>query len=294
MKIPILIPAITFVALLSACGSDTHRTDQSAHVYNYPSLPIGWTSVDSADAVVCWMKPIFRDGRNDTDYVIIADLKAGASVRPLDSIASSGLPSPVFHSYSLTDTNGISYWTLFKIAQTFAMANLMFFDFITDTTSTAQVCYPIYYEGHFISRGCTSGFCGRDQGYAKRMIVISDTGISVMDCIDSVTLSKQLSTSVLAAFVGNQPVLLTGREPDNPVARTYLAKQGRNLIIYSTLYATQKEAYRVIRKDFQVDSMDIVMFDGGGSTEMICKGKPYIHSNTNRLVPSAIEICSAR
>lgn len=89
---------------------------------------------------------------------------------------------------------------------------------------------------------------------------------------------------------GNHP--LANRGSSKYVARTYMAKQGSNLVLYTSPYAKDADIYAILQQEFNVPGGNIVMFDGGGSTQMICKGTAYIPSSDNRWVPSALEVYS--
>lgn len=278
--------------LLFFCACKTGTKD-TALQNNIPPLPPGWQQADSAEAVVLGQKNYTRaDSVNTTDYAIIVNLAAGGGIRLLDSIADAATCSPVFNSYSVTDSlSRPSFWSLFHTGSSFAMANLQFFNYSGNEVDTTQVCYPLYYNGAYISQGCADGTCNGDQAYSKRIIIITDT-ISVLDYHDSTPCNNySLPANTVAAMVGNYP---TGyRSPDSYVARTYIAKQGASLILYNASHARDTDIYVILQKEFNVAAADIVMFDGGGSSQMICKGKPYLVSSDNRWVPSAIEIYSA-
>lgn len=284
--------AITIICclfLLAACN--TPRSEQSDSVNDMPQLPPQWQHVDSADAVILGKKKYNRGGNSDTDFVVIVNLAAGGGIRILDSVYRADSCSPVFNSYSVTSSSGNSFWKLFNRNNSFAMANLQFFNYAGAQVDTAQVCYPIYYNGKYISQGCADGTCGGDQGLPKRIIIFSDT-ISVLDYAGSMPCSNYaIPAGAIAAVVGNHP--LANRDSGQYVARTYLAKQGTNLILYTSQYARDADVYSVLQQEFNVAASDIIMFDGGGSTQMICKGTAYIPSSDNRWVPSAIEIYSA-
>lgn len=283
------ITIICSLALLWICNNQRPKLLVSST--SIPQLPSHWQSVDSANAVILGKNSYTRDGKSNTDYAIIVNLAAGGGIRLLDSIKTANTCSPEFNSYSVIDSSGNSFWNLFKSSRSFAMANLQFFSYTGPQTDSAQVCYPIYYNRKYISQGCADGTCRNDQKLAKRIIIFSDT-INIQDYSGSTPCSNYaIPTSANAAVVGNHP--LANRDSSKYVPRTYLAKQGTNLILYTSKKAREEDIYSILQEEFNVAGSNIIMFDGGGSTQMICKDISYIKSSDNRLVPSAIEIYSA-
>jgi len=282
-----MIAIVCSIGLLYACN-----TEEKKGSAGIPQLPAQWQPLDSAGAVILGMNTYNRGGINDTDFVVMVNLAAGGGIRILDSVYNGADScSPLFHSWPVTGGSGNSFWNLFKTANSFAMTNLQFFNYAGSQVDTAQVCYPVYYKGKYMSQGCADGTCGGDQSLLKRIIIITDT-ISVLDYPDSIPcINYPVPRGAIAAIVGNHP--LANRDSGRYVARTYLAKQGTNLILYTSKYARDVDIYLVLQQEFNVAAGDIVMFDGGGSTQMISNGIPYIPSSDNRWVPSAIEIYSA-
>lgn len=285
-----IIAIICCMGLLYACNHTGEK--EPAATSNIPQLPPNWQQLDSAGGVILGMNTYNRNGNNDTDYIVIVDLAAGGGIRILDSVYSAaGSCSPVFYAWQVTGTSGNAFWSLFKTTNSFAMANLQFFNYTGSQSDTDQVCYPVYYQGKYSSQGCADGTCGGDQSFGKRILILTDT-ISVLPYPDSVPcINYPVPAGTMAAVVGNTP--LTNREGAAYVARTYIAKQGTKLILYTAKYARDIDVYTVLQQEFNVAATDIIMFDGGGSTQMICNGIPYIPSSDNRKVPSAIEIYSA-
>jgi hypothetical protein len=294
MKTCYRIIAVCLLALASACGAGNQPNQKNTVTDTAsasPTLPLGWTLTDSAKAVVLGAEKCPRNN-TDSDYVIIANLAAGASVRPLDSVYGSDTVSPQFYAWSVSTLTTTNFWNTFKSNRTFAMTNLQFFGYSGEKNAHDSVCYAVYYDHKFISRGCTDGTCTGDTSLPKRIVVIYTNHIAVVDYTDWNSFMGLLTDSAVAAFVGNKPII-NGRSPGNvPRPRTYIARQGRNMVIYTSNYATQNDIDTTLQRHFAIPESDIVMFDGGGSTQMICNGRPCIRSG--RYVPSALEIRSAQ
>ena len=63
--------------------------------------PTGWSTVQTDKYVRCFKKTVTRNGASVSDYVVVANLKNGASIGPLytkptPAQASTTTPSPVF------------------------------------------------------------------------------------------------------------------------------------------------------------------------------------------------------
>lgn len=283
-----ILAILCFLLLLAACKSK--EATPHTGTCTTPALPANWNAVDSAQSVILGSRTYDRQEDSlITDYVVIVNLAAGGSVRLLDSVYTADTCSPLFNSYSVTDTAGPSFWKFFSNTSSFAMANLQFFNYNGAQYPQAEVCYPVYHNGSYRSQGCADGTCQGDQGLTKRILIISDT-ISVQDYPDSIPcINYPIPAAARIAVVGNNP-LATREGNTSNVGRTYLAKQGNNLVMYSSPSATEKDVYELLQKEFGILATDIVMFDGGGSSQMICKGVVYVPSSDKRWVPSAIEI----
>lgn len=279
------ISAACCFVLLFACKTGTKPTGSHSNV---PHLPANWKHIDSAGAVILGKNAYNRNGKSTIDFVVVVNLSAGGGMRILDSIYKNDNCSPVFNSYPVTGTSGNTFWKLFSNNNSFAMANLQFYNFRTAETDTAQVCYPVYFNGKYISQGCADGTCSADQRLPKRIMIFTDT-ITVLEYPIYIPCSNDaMPAQSTAAIVGNHP--LANRDSSRYVARTYMAKQGTNLVVYTSPYAKDADIYSVLQKEFNIAPGNIVMFDGSGSTQMICKGITYVPSSDNRRVPSAIEI----
>ncbi len=305
MSIRIIIPARYFLLLLllAAMACSTRKPAGTADNTNHnhtPLLPGNWTRVDSAPGMLLASKS-FNRGSTITDFIIIADLAAGATLRPLDSIKKPDPAAPVFYTYPVTPSNGTqaSFWSLFHDNNSFAMANLAFFAFTGNQQPSAQVCYPLAYAGKTISCGCRTGTCAGDAFFNKRGFMIQGTTITVTDfCADSNDCQGINPPPGGSIFVGNQPYLsCCGSNPPRAgcerVARTYLARKGTIVMLYTTSSASPVDIVDILQQEFGVSYADMVMFDGGGSTQMVCKGRTYVPSSDSRWVPSAIEIRAA-
>jgi len=114
------------------------------------------------------------------------------------------------------------------------------------------------------------------------------------DRVDIKALSKE------TLYASSAPNIVAGltedarKSPQKYVARTFVGVDDRNgdgtyetALIFNTQSARQKDAAGVLR-DFGADK--VMMLDGGGSTQLICKDEFYIKSD--RQIPQAIAVLS--
>lgn len=109
-------------------------------------------------------------------------------------------------------------------------------------------------------------------------------------------------TSLTKEFLygSSAPEILAGlsenanKGSDSPVGRTFagvadLNGDGKNetVLFFNSKFSQQKAAAQVLR-DF--GASQVIMFDGGGSTQLICKGSSYVTSD--RIIPQTIAVTS--
>lgn len=261
---------------------------------NVPTLPTNWSKISERNGVVFGNRTYTRSNAAYVDFVTIADLSAGATIKlrqgsNATATNSTGNYSPTFTNKPLSHASGtekIWYWTSFNTNKSFSMSNLQFFGF-TNTTESSKMSFPLKENNVIISCGS-----GNNENLLKRKIGINGSSITVAEYTNTSNSYSNVVNNLL------NPTVLVGLHPDanksatSLVPRTYLAKKGTKLIVYNSRGATQSQIKTILINEFGVLQSDIIMFDGGGSTQLVNLGTQYINSTATRKIPSVIEIKS--
>lgn len=244
-------------------------------------IPPGFRKIDSAFGIDLYQKD-YPGG--SPDYVQVIDLSQGASLKPLHGSitdprtgkGSYGGNDARFRSLSLE-----AYWQELQGQDpaAFCVINGQFFYMLEYPT---RLPFPLKIDGQIL----TDGYGIQDFPDQKLMLELWPGNANI------VALSKQ------ALYASTAPDIIAGLTEVAPKAkkrytgRTFIGLTGQNsqgsfstLMIFNTRIARQVDAAQVL-KDF--GAQKVMMLDGGGSTQLLCRGKSYIYSD--RLVPQAIGI----
>jgi hypothetical protein len=148
--------------------------------------------------------------------------------------------------------------------------------------SPTRLPFPLKIDGKIVS-----------DGYAKKEFEGEKLMLALWaDRADILELSQE------ALYASSAPNILGGLHEDanknskKYVGRTFVGvKDGDQdgaseiILIFNTLSARTSDAAKALRR-FGADK--VMMFDGGGSTQLICQGKDYIKSD--RYIPQAIAV----
>lgn len=249
------------------------------------AAPPGFREVLSQPGSTLYQKD-YEDGT--PDYVQVARLDQGAALQIVTGKARGeddrpgmfGGPNPRFERQLLS-----LFWNQLSLegTQAFCITNAAFFSTAPDP---APLALPLKQDGKIISEGY-----GADE-YAGQVMMLEMWGDRVQ--ISPLTADGLKSSSApdiiagLAETAAKDPSALTGRT----FAGTADADGdgvNESLLILTTRTAAQVDAAQVLR-DFGANQ--VIMFDGGDSTQLICEGSRYI--TTSRLLPQALVVLHAR
>jgi hypothetical protein len=220
------------------------------------------------------------------DFVQVADLSQGAAVKLMHgNIANAGSgqgvyggDNPSFNRQSLQNA-----WSGFSASKpsAFCITNGQFFSTDIDPTVLA---FPLKKDGKKVS-----------DGYA--IDEFPDQKLILELWADHADIQPLTQETLLSSTA---PDIITGLSEDadkgikTPNARTFAGVADGNqdgqyetVLVYNTLTATQPEAASVLRS---FGAAKVLMLDGGGSTQLICKGNAYILSN--RWIPQTLGVMS--
>ncbi len=271
-------------------GETTEGTTQAL------AVPAGFVAIESAPGVTLYKKNYNPPGA--PDYVQEINLAAGAKVRFYMgswTVANGTAPSPLSTLKRLSD-----YWEehkqYFKI---FSVTNGTFFGGVTG--QKAQSSYPVKSDGILY----TAGYANND-AFPKRILKIYDNYATIRDynsCPPNEPSWKCNSYEPVRDAMADAPTAIVGQHPlladqgkDALKPRTFMGTKDGNgdgkpeiLYIYTSLKATQADARQVL---LNFGASWTMMLDGGGSTQMICKGIKHVPSTDNRAVLSFIDVFS--
>jgi hypothetical protein len=249
-----------------------------------PALPANWTAVQSGNGVVLGRRIYSRSGSNSTDYALLVDLAAGATIKlrqGSNAIATTTAPSPSYPRKILASSSTPSwYWPTYAGPKSFAMVNLQFFNFYTGALS-----FPIKGDGTLISCGSSN-----NESNAKRKLGINGSTIVVADYLNTSNAYSNVAANLISptVVVGLHPNV--SKSPSSLTGRVYLGYKNSTLVIYATGRATQAQVRSIMTTEFALNDASLVMFDGSGSTQLVCRGTTYINSFDNRPIPNIMEI----
>jgi hypothetical protein len=218
------------------------------------------------------------------DYVQVIDLSAGAAVVPLHGNITEarvgkgvyGGGDPRFELQTLP-----SFWQDFSAANSraFCVTNGQFFYLPENPT---RLPFPLKKGGNII----TDGYGIKDFPGKKLMLEIWPDRARI----------RRLTRQALHASTA--PDIIAGLSEEankrarHSVGRTFTGIDDRDgdgryetILIFNTRTARQADAAEVLR-DFGADQ--VMMLDGGGSTQLICQDITYIASD--RWIPQAIAV----
>jgi len=218
------------------------------------------------------------------DFVQVVDFSKGAAIELLhgpiqesrQGKGAYGGDDPRIASRSLKQ-----YWNEFatKFTDPFCVVNGQFFYM---PESPTRLPFPLKVDGEIVSDGY-----GKEQFQGKKLM-LELWG----DHADIRELNRE------ALYNSTAPDIVAGLAEDAPknikkyVGRTFVAVVDKNgdgkyetALIFSTRTARQVDAASVLRS---FGAHKIMMLDGGGSTQLICRDRPIIASE--RLIPQALGV----
>lgn len=247
-------------------------------------IPPGFHLVDAAQGVQLYRKD-YTNG--SPDYVQVIDLSLGArvelafgeitEVRP--EKGSFGGPDPRMTSPALQ-----TYWQKINSQEkdAFCVTNGGFFYMPEYPT---RLAFPLKVDGQIITEGW-----GIDTYIGEHLI---------LELWDDQADIQELSAEAL--YDSEAPDILGGltelanKRAKFAVGRTFVGVDDRDgnreheiLLILNTQTAVQSAAAQVLR-DFGAD--EVMMLDGGGSTQLLCRSG--YHINSDRPIPQALAVIAA-
>lgn len=241
------------------------------------ATPSGWTLKQTNGNVRCFQK------NNTSHYVIAVNLAKGGKLSflydtPSPSSASINSPNPSF------GTGSINYWWN-KDVTNFAVTNASFFNFgySSQYLNSTTLPYVLKRSGSILASG--SNIFDANQRWLENVgtyVTITDGPALPSSTSPLYTLSNNYYLGSNNVIGGLHP-LNANKSKTVSTGRTMLGIRdsdgdGKKETVYilTTTSATQQVAYDILRNDFLSDQT--IMFDGSGSSQMICNANEYTKS----------------
>jgi hypothetical protein len=248
-------------------------------------VPSGFYTVASTTGVHLFRKD-YPGGT--PDFVQVVNLSHGASLNLLHGeIREARVGKGVYggNDPRLGFNTLKSYWNHFTNSHenAFCVLNGLFFYM---KESPTRLPFPLKVDGEIIT-----------DGYAITEFIDQKLMLEIWDDHAAITpLTKD------RLYTSSAPNIIAGlseqanKRGNHYTGRTFVGVDNRNgsstneiVLIFNTKTARQVDAAEVLRR-FGAD--EVMMLDGGGSTQLICEGNIYVSSD--RLIPQAIAVAGGK
>lgn len=245
------------------------------------SIPDGFQLILSSVGVQLYRK----DYTNGTpDYVQVINLNRGAEVRLLHGTVNDNNALPGV--YGGNDSRFTSlpikqYWKEIKAKtpRAFCVTSGQFFYMYEYPT---RLPFPLKVNGKIVSGGYSKG-----EFTDQKLMLEIWYGEADIRPLTKVDFESSTAPNILGGLKED-----ARKSPDKYVGRTFIGVADTNLdgkketiLIFSTQSARQKDAADTLRL---FGASEVMMLDGGLSTQLLCQGKTYIE--TERIIPQALAI----
>lgn len=302
-----VLAVIMCVAMLSSCNNDddvfpapieesSMELSEEFSANLSASLSLRSNGVSSWD-LTNWdvASTIFGDGvscikrKNDNSYVVIANLKTGAKVGMVyDTPSNRGMSNARFPKKSLSTWNNYGNF--------FAIANSLYFD-----TSSGNPCdFPFPFKQGWTMESLGDGGSDADRKKEKAVLNIFSNYADIVK-IGTDPMNTSLMNGLDKSYSGFWGSATNANSATSSCGRTLVGlrdsdSDGKLEVLFLLVCSskTQKEAYNILIGEF--GCAKVLTFDGGGSSQLLCKGveriisSDYQLSGKRRDIPIAIVI----
>lgn len=280
-----LLLALLFAALAAAFLPNTAQAQTRVPPTPEPGgAPAGFVEIDAAPGIRLYRKD-YANG--NPDFVQVIDLSQGAEVQLLHgqitetrpTHGSYGGPDPRFTSPPIQN-----YWRDVALAEEnlFCIINGSFFYMPEYPT---RLAFPLKVDGVLLTEGW-----GIKTYVDQKLILELWPGRAEVRSLTKESLYDSTAPNILGGLTEE-----ANKRAKYAVGRTFAGLDDRDgdgafetVLFLSTRTARQVGAAAVLR---EFDADRVMMLDGGGSTQLMCKSGHYIRSD--RPIPQALAIIAA-
>ncbi len=266
-----IITVLTIINLFDA---------QDARSNSKNPLSLGFQVISNSQGTTLYQK--------DLDYVQVVNLSLGGEIKfiygKITNLGSKqgayGGNDPQFERQTISQV-----WSDLSVVNPslFCISNGQFFR--NDQNSSTGLAFPVKSDGNIVS----DGYAGEIEfPHEKLMLAVWNDRASITK-FDP--MSWQISTAP-NIIVGLQENADKGVE--DKTGRTFIGVQDKDgdrlnetVLIFTSEQSTQPHTAKVLKS---FGAAQVIMLDGGGSTQLICQGNNYISSP--RTIPQMIAIFS--
>lgn len=245
--------------------------------------PPGFELVDSSPAVELYRKD-YPGGT--PDYVQVINLSGGARLSLLTGAAAApgtGAGAYGGNSPSFTRQTLQQFWDAFAAgdSQAFCLVNGAFFSTNDDP---APLAFPLKNDGKVVSQGYAA-----DEYADQKLILEIWPDHARISPLTAEALTSSSAPQILGGLSED-----ADKDPSALIGRTFAGVldndgdgQAETVLIFTSKTSRQADAAGVLRA---FGAQQVIMLDGGESTQLICRNTPYVYSN--RSLPQVIGISS--
>ncbi len=279
-KHPRLFRLFLFLALVALCQPPAFARAQSRPE---AEVPAGFRMVDSAAGVELYRKDY---PAGSPDFVQVLDLSLGAELRLVSGKITEQRSGKGAYQGNDARFRSKTVQAHYESVQSqeprlFCAANGSFFYMPEYPT---RLPFPLKIDGQMLTDGYAA-----TQFADKKLILELWPGRANIQPLSGETLYQSSAPNILGGLSEE-----ANKRATHYTGRTFVGVMDRNsdsayetLLVFSSRTATQAHAAETLRS---FGAQKVMMLDGGGSTQLTCRGKPLIASE--RLVPQAMAILS--
>lgn len=287
MKKQWLIFTPLILASLPGCWGKSDKLVSDSEVLTESEVVEITEALDTSnDFTVIFSEPGVTLHHNELDYVQEIDLSQGASVQLLHGYITDigrgkgayGGDEPLLARETLEQA-----WDEFSRTNENAVciSNGQFFR--NDDRASTGLAFPVKANGQIL----TEGYAGETEYPDAQLMLMIDSDRAGIETLDIREFYSSEASNIIA---GLKPDADKGLNDET--GRTFIGIKDNNwdgimetVLIFTSESATQFHAAEVLR---YFGAREVMMLDGGGSTQLLCEGSSYISSP--RTIPQTIGV----
>ncbi|OZH51466.1 hypothetical protein AFK68_30885 [Hydrocoleum sp. CS-953] len=243
-------------------------------------LSLGFQIINNSQGTTLYQK--------DLDYVQVIDLTQGAKINFIyGNIGDLGTKKgayggnePQFARQTISQV-----WSNLSLENSslFCITNGQFFR--NDKNSSTGLAFPVKSDGIIVS----DGYAGEIEFPDEKLILEVWNDRALISKFQPNNLQLSTAPNLIVGLQEN-----ADKGVENQTGRTFIGVKDKDgdrlneiILIFTSKKATQPHAAKVLKS---FGATQVIMLDGGGSTQLICQGNTYIDSP--RTIPQMIAIFS--
>ncbi|MCH2046995.1 MAG: phosphodiester glycosidase family protein [Trichodesmium sp. ALOHA_ZT_67] len=243
-------------------------------------LSLGFKIISNSQGITLYKK--------DSDYLQLIDLSEGAKIDFIygkitdlgTKKGAYGGNNPQFERQTISQVWSNLYS---ENSSLFCITNGQFFR--NDKSSSTALAFPLKSDGIIVS----DGYAGEIEFSHEKLMLEVWNNRALISKFQPNNLQFSIATNFIVGLQEN-----ADKGVEDQTGRTFIGVQDKDgdrlyetILIFTSKQATQPHATNVLKS---FGATQVMMLDGGGSTQLICQGNNYIDSQ--RTIPQMIAIFS--